>query len=145
MPRADPVPPGRRAPRVSGPGAELCAECSDRGPTALRPRPLPPGPLRAGFLPPGATRSGARRGAGGPRAPGRQRWGRAVPSLLLADLSRRAQALGGFLGVTCALLLRELLAAGDGVLLGAALGLGGGLQAAPLQHLRGGEGTGTPA
>lgn len=80
-----------------------------------------------------------RAGPGGAAGAGGGGAGRA-PSLLLADLGRRAQALGRLLGFPGSLLLRELLAAGDGVLLGAALGLGGGLQAASLQHLRGGEG-----
>lgn len=121
------VPPFQpSSPWVAAGGAGRCgAGGSSRGPR--------PGAAAAAALGGRAPGRAERLGAGG---------GGAGPcrSLLLADLSRRAQALGRLLGVPGSFLLRELLAAGDGVLLGAALGFGGGLQAAPLQHLRGGEG-----
>lgn len=95
----------------------------------------------------GRGRAGSRLRAGGGGL-GR-RVGRSVLAAPVDGLARRLRRLLRLLG---ALLLRELFARGNGVLLGPPLGLGGRLQAAALQHLRvgwphGGErgrGSGTP-
>lgn len=66
--------------------------------------------------------------ADGAAHPGRS----SVLAVPVAGLTRQFRCLLGLLGT---LLLRELLARGDGVLLGPPLGFGRGLQAATLQHL----------
>lgn len=76
------------------------------------------------------TRKGQLLGPRRPRQPHPRR--RSVLAISVAGLARRLRWLLCLLGT---LLLRELLARGDGVLLGPSLGLGGGLQAATLQHL----------
>lgn len=94
-------------------------------------------------------RKGRLAASSGRRALGR-RFARSVLAAPVDGLPWRLRRLLRLLG---ALLLRELLARGNGVLLGPPLGLGGRLQAAALQHLHTGRpqgselgpGSGTPS
>lgn len=93
--------------------------------TPARDGPASGAPAPTSLLPACSARTGTQECPSGCRVGGSRGGG---GSLLLGVLRLAARALG--------LLLGELLAAGDGVLLRAALRLGGRLQAAALQHLR---------